>query len=441
VAGPEPYAQEKWTVEQEKAYAEGRASAQSGQGSAPRSGGKGSGRKRYVRTKEGERRYKVPIGSEIGTARNAKAAEAQKDTESTARYDDLVGQDQDAQSKAMRGLSDDQLQRLSRVAYSFRSSDQNVVRLRVGVANELARRGFNVNDFGGLGGGSTRSAGPVSRKQADRAKDRAKAAAAPGSHSTEGIKAAMSRMYGKNRARNLSVPQLRKALGAFGRVAPDKREVVAKYLVGQAIELGMPHMLGRAVVEASGRHQEVIELAGSWKHGWIPLDAAAVSEKMKGKTGGKQWWSGGKGGGKRKSGRKMLTNKDTGDQFAPRNVGSASARRQQREAQRTAPARMKQGQKRIQEGIKKNAGEFKTDSSRDDNIQSMHATGSAELMGSIDKMSPENLRKLRARLVKGRAKMNKPSKVPGVEPAGKAKALAAYDRLISRIDGWLRKKG
>lgn len=42
---------------------------------------------------------------------------------------------------------------------------------------------------------------------------------------------------------------------------------------------------------------EVIELAGKWKHGWIPLDATAVSSKTKGKGvggsgGNKKWWSG-----------------------------------------------------------------------------------------------------------------------------------------------------
>jgi hypothetical protein len=37
---------------------------------------------------------------------------------------------------------------------------------------------------------------------------------------------------------------------------------------------------------------EVIELAGKWKHGYIPLDATALREKMKGQVSGKQWWSG-----------------------------------------------------------------------------------------------------------------------------------------------------
>jgi hypothetical protein len=300
MAGPEPYPQEKWSIEQENAYAEGRKSAQAGtgKGSASRSGG-GTGRKRFVRTAEGARRYKVPIGAEIGTARNAKAAEAQKDTESTGRYGDLVGQDTEAQSKALGGLTPDQLQRLSLVAYSFPSSNPDVVRLRIGVANELHKRGMNVNDFGGLGGGAKtpglKGKGRLKKKTTG---------AAPGSQSTAGVQAAMSRMYGKGRPRNLSMPQLRGALKAFGRVAPDKREVVAKYLVGQAIELGMPQVLGHAVLDASGMRTEVVELAGKWKHGYIPLDSVALASKMKGKTGGKKWWTGGSRSGKGSGGTK-----------------------------------------------------------------------------------------------------------------------------------------
>jgi hypothetical protein len=300
MAGPEPYPQEKWSIEQENAYAEGRKSAQAGtgKGSASRSGG-GTGRKRFVRTAEGARRYKVPIGAEIGTARNAKAAEAQKDTESTSRYGDLVGQDTEAQSKALGGLTPDQLQRLSLVAYSFPSSNPDVVRLRIGVANELHKRGMNVNDFGGLGGGAKapglKGKGKLKKKTTG---------AAPGSQSTAGVQAAMSRMYGKGRPRNLSMPQLRGALKAFGRVAPGKREVVAKYLVGQAIELGMPQVLGHAVLEASGMRTEVIELAGKWKHGYIPLDSVALASKMKDKTGGKKWWTGGSRSGKGSGGTK-----------------------------------------------------------------------------------------------------------------------------------------
>jgi hypothetical protein len=357
VAGPEPYPQEKWTPEQEAAYAEGRKSAtgKGSQGPAPR-----SGKKRVVRTAAGAKRYKVPIGAEIGTARNASAAQAQKDTESTGRYTDLVGQDRGAQATAMKGLNDDQLQRLSRVAYSFPSSDPNVVRLRLGVAAELQRRGMNVNDFGGLGKGSARATGPTKGKL----KPKAKGKVAPNPNSSAGIQAAMTRMYGNKKPartlrKNLSMPQLRQALGAFSKVASGKREVVAKYLVNQAIELGVPHMLGRSILDASGRAAEVIELAGKWKHGYIPLDAAALASKMKGRTGGKQWWTGGARSGKGSGGTKGrlhdavgipkgsgksapavkrggLTNAQTGNRFAARSRGSDGVRKQVAEHNKVA---------------------------------------------------------------------------------------------------------
>lgn len=294
MAGPEPYPQEKWTVEQEKAYAEGRASAAAGTGKGPAS--RSGKRKRYVKTAAGERRYGQPIGTEIGNPRNARAAEAQKDTESTGRYNELVGGDPKAQAAAMRGLDDGQVQRLAQVAYSFKSSDPNVVRLRIGVANELARRGFNVNDFGGLGGGSARAAGPLVSSKGKKRR------VAPSSNSTAGVKSAMSAMYGRRKDRRLlemSVPTLRAALGVFSRVAPDKREKVARFLVNQAVELSAANLLGQSVIEAANlpdeRRTEVIELAGRWKHGWIPLDATAMRSKMK-NGNGKPWWSGGKQG-------------------------------------------------------------------------------------------------------------------------------------------------
>src|SRR3954451_512328 len=51
-----------------------------------------------------------------------------------------------------------------------------------------------------------------------------------------------------------------------------------------------------------------VELSGKWKHGYIPLDAAALSEKMHGRTGGAKWWNKSEGGGKHA--RKMLTTKE-----------------------------------------------------------------------------------------------------------------------------------
>jgi len=104
----------------------------------------------------------------------------------------------------------------------------------------------------------------------------------------------MSARKNDRKLRELSVPQLRQALGAFSKISPEKRPVVARFLVRKAVELGVPHFLGKSVIELSGHSEaEVLELAGRWKHGWIPLDAAAMRAKMKGGKG-KPWWSGGK---------------------------------------------------------------------------------------------------------------------------------------------------
>lgn len=297
MAGPEPYPQEKWTRAQDEAYAESHKAGKGGGGT--RSSQTGGKRKRFVRTEAGAKRYHVPIGAEIGTARNSSGAQAQKDTESTGRYQELVGGDRNAQSVAMRGLNDDQLQRLSRVAYSFKSSNPDVVRLRIGVANELARRGMNVNDFGGLGRGSA----PRPRASAPRGKKVVR-----NSTPAKGTKPVKSAMYARRKDRRLtelSVPKLRVALSRFARIAPDKREVVARFLVNRAVELSAASLLGQSVIEAANlpdsRRTEVIELAGKWRHGYIPLDAAALASKMKGNTGGKHWWGApkaGSGGGK-----------------------------------------------------------------------------------------------------------------------------------------------
>jgi hypothetical protein len=113
------------------------------------------GKKRVVRTDAGARRYGVPIGSEIGKARNASAAEAQQNSAAVDRYKKVVGAgDRDKQVSA---LNPKDLGDLSRVAFSFKSSDPNVVALRVSVTRELSRRGMDPKMFGYLGGGPGKS--------------------------------------------------------------------------------------------------------------------------------------------------------------------------------------------------------------------------------------------------------------------------------------------
>lgn len=84
-----------------------------------------------------------------GKARNAEAAKAQKDTKAADNYK-KVQQAKD-QAKFAKDLSDADLEAMTRYLYSFKSSDPKIVKARIAAANELARRGKNVNDFGGLG--------------------------------------------------------------------------------------------------------------------------------------------------------------------------------------------------------------------------------------------------------------------------------------------------
>lgn len=64
-------------------------------------------------------------------------------------------------------------------------------------------------------------------------------------------------------------------------------------------------------VELTNRDDAAVELAGHWKHGYIPLDAAAWHDKTKGVRGGTKWWDGPdlpRGG--NKPAKKMLTSKE-----------------------------------------------------------------------------------------------------------------------------------
>lgn len=120
------------------------------------------GKKKVVRTEAGARRYGVPIGSEIGKARNASAAEAQQNSGAVDRYKKTVGApDRDQQVAA---LNPKDLGDLSRVAFSFKSADPNVVALRTVVVRELTKRGMDPRMFGYLGGSGKSTAKKVVAK-------------------------------------------------------------------------------------------------------------------------------------------------------------------------------------------------------------------------------------------------------------------------------------
>jgi hypothetical protein len=104
----------------------------------------------------------------IGTARDSKAQKAQADTGSRHQYDKTIRATGNVRTADIKGLSDGKLQALTRTAYSFKSSDPNVVKLRIAVANEMAKRGFDVKDFGALGGGINSDKGKTPAKAAPK---------------------------------------------------------------------------------------------------------------------------------------------------------------------------------------------------------------------------------------------------------------------------------
>jgi|SRR5690348_8386349 len=93
-----------------------------------------------------------------------------------------------------------------------------------------------------------------------------------------------------------NVNDLRNAIQAFGRVKPEDRERVARFICRRAKALNAEHMLGDGIRTAAGYSTDtklsamvdpkVIELEGKWKHGWIPLDPTAVAIKAHRKPGG-----------------------------------------------------------------------------------------------------------------------------------------------------------
>ena len=190
---------------------------------------------RVVRTQQGSKKYKKPIGSTIGTPRNSgDAANAQKDPKARTNYQSMVGAKKADQQKQVSQLSDADLQNLSRITYSFKSNDPQVVQLRMTLASELAKRGMNVNNYGGLGpnkaqkhaltAGSRWSielATPENLKTKARQQAADKGAALPD---------------GSYPIRNLS--ELDKAIQAWGRTKPEDRQKVKNFILKRARALG-----------------------------------------------------------------------------------------------------------------------------------------------------------------------------------------------------------
>lgn len=88
----------------------------------------------------------------LGQARDSNAAKAQQVKTAVADYKStLTAQNAAAEKKLIAGMDTPRLEALSRVLYSYDTSDPHVVAARIAVANELAKRGLKVTDFGALG--------------------------------------------------------------------------------------------------------------------------------------------------------------------------------------------------------------------------------------------------------------------------------------------------
>lgn len=117
--------------------------------------------KAKVASEAGERRYRKPIGTELGQARNAQAQAAQDNPRARDQYETLVNANPRDYRAMLDDLSAADLKALAATAYSFRSSNPTVVQARIALAGAMRRQGLDVNDYGGLGrsGGGSRSSG------------------------------------------------------------------------------------------------------------------------------------------------------------------------------------------------------------------------------------------------------------------------------------------
>lgn len=89
-----------------------------------------------------------------GPARNSgEATQAQHDAAAKQLATALMNKTIVQQQTDLKELTDDDLKRLTEYMYSFKSSNPKVVAGRIRLANEMARRGYDVKDFGALGGG------------------------------------------------------------------------------------------------------------------------------------------------------------------------------------------------------------------------------------------------------------------------------------------------
>jgi hypothetical protein len=304
------------------------ASPKSGTAASKKNGTASSGKVRHVASQGGVKRYHKPIGAEIGGPRDAQSAAIQKDQGARKNYSDLINGDPKSQREALGKMSEEDLNKLADIAFSFKSGNSQVVALRIAARNEQARRGNKIAP------GVTQSSGGSKPTPYDRgAQSKINYALSGGEigpqtqRVVELVAAATKLKNTTTGLGNFPIPDvnhLRKAIQAIGRAKPADRPAVARHIIARARALKATHLISPAIkAHAMGKaaggsgkqanpfgkkeltavQRQALELAGHWKHGYIPLDAAARASKMKGGKG-KPWWneSAGTGGSSRPQG-------------------------------------------------------------------------------------------------------------------------------------------
>lgn len=111
-----------------------------------------SAQKRVPKGQTGGGRF-APGAARSGTAGSTGKtyAQLQADPQNRAMYSSLVGKGSAQQRQYLKGLNNTELQNLTGITYSSRTSNQSVVQARFAVAGELARRGLDRKAYGALG--------------------------------------------------------------------------------------------------------------------------------------------------------------------------------------------------------------------------------------------------------------------------------------------------
>lgn len=136
----------------------------------------------------------------LGPARNAAAAKIQQDKQAQQLYAQMLGMSTAAEQAAYaKKLPPDQLEKLTQILYSSHTSDPQIVKARVVVANEMGKRGLDVKKYGALGGGpsATRKVSPAQAKAVAHA--RARSAAAKAANTSAPAKATPAAAAGPGR--------------------------------------------------------------------------------------------------------------------------------------------------------------------------------------------------------------------------------------------------